>query len=380
MIRTETVPRAVRTVFANGLTVLGVTVFGWSASALLVVYWVEAGIAMTRGMVQGLFARHEPAEVDVPFGIVAESLQDKRGSVSFGPLPPLYPRNVSVVLTSGFVLLVFWPLSGLVVLASAVGSTLPVGTILLAIVVILLGHGLELVDYLESGGYTDDSPREALLRRYVVGVVLLGMFGVFVPSYSSVSVLLVGVVLVKLAIDIATGWLGGTTDSITEWGTDSTTLEIPESEPTAVFQVERRSLLVRSLGLAPFCLILDPYIVFTFAAVIAGLLGGATIGLTAGILTLGVVGVGRIARTDIETGRLEYHVYPERIVAYDRLLDTPQWAVNRRMITGVTVESSLLDWVRPGSQTVVVSIYEERRVFKSLRRPEQFVEVLSDTE
>jgi hypothetical protein len=96
----------------NLVAVIGVATLGWSAGALLVVYWVEAGVALVRGILQGPFAKREPEDGTPEQRRVKDrymplsSWDDKRSGVSIGLLPPVYPRNMSGVLSSTIVMLI----------------------------------------------------------------------------------------------------------------------------------------------------------------------------------------------------------------------------------------------------------------------------------
>ena len=113
------------------------------------------------------------------------------------------------------------------------------------------------------------------------------------------------------------------------------------------------------------------------AAIVAGLIGGLVVGVAVFGVGIVVAMLGLAVRTDVERGHLEYHVYPDRIVAYDGLLDAPQWSIDRSKIEEVTIKPSRLDRIRPGSRTVVVSTYGDDRRLRALRRPEAFTDASS---
>jgi len=375
----DDVTQELRAGLTNLVAVLGVAVLGWSASALLVVYWVEAGVALVRGILQGPFARREPADVSPEQQRVRDrytplaSWEDKRGGVSIGPLPPVYPRNMSAVLSSVLVTLIFWPIAGALVIAT-VGAKFPVETVLLAIVGVVAGHSVGLINYFRNGKYVENTVGSAMSRRYTIGVLVLAVGGVSVLSTASPpSVLFLIVALGKLFADLAIARSEASNDPRTEWDEETLAEQIPTAAPTAVFEANRRNLLLRAAGMAPFVMLIPPYLFVGIAAVFAGLVGGPVAGVAVFAIGAVVATLSFVVRTDVERGHLEYHVYPDRIVAHDRLFDEPQWSLARTTVEEVTVESSRLDRVRPGSRTVVVSTYGDDRRLRALRRPKAFV-------
>jgi hypothetical protein len=383
VIELDGVTEEVRVALTNFVAVLGVAVLGWSAGALLVVYWVEAGVAIARGIVQGSFARRDPEDLTAGQQAVRDtyiplsSWDDKRGGVSIGPLPPIYPRNISTVLNSAMVTLIFWPIAGGLVIA-AVGAELPIGTVLLAVVGVVAGHAIGLINYFRNDRYAENTVGSAMSRRYTLGIFVLGIGGVYVISRASPpSVLLVIVAVGKLLAELAIARAEASNDTLTGWDEESLDDQIPDVEPTAVFEANRRDLLLRTAGIAPLYILIPPYMFAGLAAVPAGLLGGLAVGVATLAVGIVIIVLSLVVRFDVERGHLEYHVYPDQIVAYDRLLDAPQWSVSRRKIEAVTSKPSRLDRIRPGSQTVVVSTYGDDRRLRALRRPGSFVDALS---
>ena len=375
----------VRAVLTNLVAVVGVAVLGWSAGALLVVYWVEAGVALARGFLQGPFARRDPEDLTAGQQTIKEtyiplsSWENKRGGVSMGPLPPIYPRNVSTVLNSAMVTLIFWPIAGGLVIAT-VGAEGPIGTVLLAVVGVVVGHTIGLVGYFRNDRYLENTVGSAISRRYTVGVLFLGVGGVFVLSRASPpSVLFLIVAVGKLLADLAVTRVETSSDPLTEWDEGSHE-QAPETEPAAVFETNRRDLLFRAAGIAPLYILIPPYLFVGVAAAVAGLFGGLVVGVTTLAVGLVVMMLSLVVRFDVERGHLEYRVYPEQVVAYDTLLDAPQWSVERRTIENVAVEPSRLDRIRPGSQTVVISTYGDDRRLRALRRPKRLVDAFDSEE
>jgi hypothetical protein len=372
-----------RAVLTNVVPVLGVAVLGWSAGALLVVYWVEAGVALACGMIKGPFAQRDPEDMTAGQQTVRDtyiplsSWDDKSGYVSIGPLPPIYPRNISTMLTSAAVTLIFWPIAGALVIA-AVGAEFPIGTVLLAVVGVIAGQTVGLVNYFRNDRYVENNVVSAMSRRYTIGILVLGVGGVFAISRASPpSVLFLVVAVGKLLADLAIARAEASNDPLTDWDEETLAEQIPTEEPTAVFETDRQNLLLRAAGMAPFFIFIPPYIFVGVAAVLAGLFGGIVAGVAVFALGMVIAILSLVVRIDVERGHLEYHVYPDRIVAYDRLLDAPQWSVDRTKIEETDIKPSRRDRIRPGSRTVVVSTYGDDHRLRALQRPESFVDASS---
>ena len=365
--------RAVRAAFSNVVPLLGVAVLGWPASLLLVVYWIEGGVALLRGAFQALFARQEPEYGTIPGVVPGKAVADKRGGVSVGSLPPIYPRNARAVFAAVSVLLIFWPIGGGVV-ATAVDTAVPVGAVLLAVAGVVIGHAAGLVEYLRSERYAGVSVRLALFGRSTVGVLVFGVAGAGLLSIvSAPSAVLLAVVSLKFVADLLIGDGEETDADLTGWDGESSEVETPDGSPTATFRADRQSLLARAAGFGPLYLLVPPYLFAAAGAVSVGLFVGPGAGVSAFGVAVVVTAVAVAVRTDIEVGHLEYRVYRDRIVAYDTLLDAPQWALKRKTIEDATVASSVFDPIRPGTRTVVVSTFGDDRRLRALERPEAFV-------
>jgi hypothetical protein len=59
------------------------------------------------------------------------------------------------------------------------------------------------------------------------------------------------------------------------------------------------------------------------------------------VALIGAIIVG--IETDLRYGHLEYRLYDDCVVAYDRLLETPQWCVELDEITGTETSVAFLD-------------------------------------
>jgi hypothetical protein len=352
-------------------------VLDWSVGALLLVYWIESGVAIARGLFQGLFAQREPRDTAVP-SMLGGSWSEKRGGVSVGPFPPIYPRNVHIVFSGIVVLVLFWPVVGGVagLAANSTAGEVPVGSVAVAVVGVFASNTVAAVDYVRNERYTNCTARSAVPQRYVFGVFLFGVGGLYALERAAApSVVFAAAAAGKLLVDLfVTGFEPD--DGLGDWADEPLEERVPAGEPAAVFRTDRRGLLARAPVLVPLYLLAPPYTVLPLAAGIVGL----AFGLGAGLATLGVaaaaVTVGRVVGADVESGHVEYRVYPRRIVAYDTLLDAPQWTVRPGTVENVTTTETAFERVLPGGPTVAVSTYDEDRRLYALERPEAFVETV----
>lgn len=374
MARFDDSTRAPRAVLSNLVPVVGVAVLDWSVTALLLVYWIESGVAIARGLFQGLFAQREPGDTVVP-SLPGSSWSEKRGGVSVGPLPPIYPRNVHVVFSGIVVLAFFWPLVGgvVAVAAEAGAGEVPAGSVGLAVVGVLASNLVAAVDYVRNERYADCNVRAAIPQRYVFGVFLFGIGGLYALERAAAPpVVFAAAAAGKLLVDLfVIGF--EPSDGLGDWADDPLERQTPDGEPVAVFRTDRRSLLARAPTLVPLYLIAPPYTVLPLAAGLVGL----AFGLGAGVVAVGVaaaaVTVGRVVGADVEFGHLEYRVYRDRVVAYDTLLDAPQWELKRTAVDDAAVESSVLDALGGGARTVRLSTFGDDRRLRAVARPAAFV-------
>lgn len=377
VVQSDSRIRVGRALLANLVPVVGIAALDWSVAALLIVYWVEAAVVTLRGAFQGLFARREPGAVALT-SLPGQSWDEKRGGVAFGPLPPIYPRNVHVVLSGLGALLVFWPFAGAAVAAVVdTAGGVPVGGVTLAVVGVVASNVVGAVDYLRHERHADCSVRSAMPGRYVFGVFMLGIGGLYALQRAAApSVVLIAAASAKLLVDLLVAGFDSE-DRLDDWAEEPLERKLPEGEPIATVRTDRRSLHLRAPTLTPLFLIAPPYVVFSLVAALAGVF----VGWQTGVATLGVaavvVALGRVVGADVEHGHIEYRVYPTRLVAYDTLLDAPQWVVERRTIENVTVASSVLDAVGRDARTVVVSTYCDDRRLQAVERPEAFVDAVT---
>ncbi|SNZ12750.1 hypothetical protein SAMN06269185_1904 [Natronoarchaeum philippinense] len=349
----------------NAVPVAGLVWLGWHASTLLVLYWFEAGVVLFRGAFEGLFAALPSGPAGRGHVFPFDELQSKRGSRRLvGWLPPVYPRNVPVVLNTLIVLALVWPLAGIGVYAVVVDGPLSPGSpwsVALAAGGIVLGHGATAVESLRAGRYERESAHSVLSQRHVVGLLaslLPGALWVDAADGSGrlgVWIGLTVIVCVKLAFDLYEWSASGSdghrsriaqlvsrvrADSIGE----TRSVETPDGEPVERLRTDARAVRLRGAALgAVYGVMPLSGIALAVATAATWLWLGPNAALLAAAVCLLPSVLAHALAQDVQFGHLEYRVYETDLVAYDRLLETPQWRVSLDNISNLRTASGLID-------------------------------------
>lgn len=350
---------------ANVLPLIGLLLFDWGLAHLLIVYWVEITVSGLRRTLEATFAGRRGATgdwaaVDSRWGWRSpfRSLREKRGGVRLHPALPLtYPRSFPRVFDLGRVLLGLSLLSGAGLWFATAGSNVFVGSLLVAGTTTLVREGTTLADHLRSRDYERLVPHAILTPRSVLGAVVLTIAVVWsvalVPTPAeSVGLALALVYLVRVGFDVY-GFVGpgerfdplDPHEADFESATDDAWQPVatPQGDPTAVFDTNRYAVWISAVvgGLLG---ILNPRRFATVAA--TGFLGFVGVGLTWAVVGGAAVVVMFVVYTlverDLRWGHVEYRVYEDSVVCYDRLLAEPQWRLDRNHIRGAAGRSGSL--------------------------------------
>jgi hypothetical protein len=369
--------RLVRPATTLLVPVVGVVVFDWRLRFVLLFYWLEVGVTVVRQSVEATFAGRPNSEegrmLRPPFG----KLREKRGGIAMpGPLPALYPRAVPTVFMSVFVALATWGLIGtqIIALGGQVDLSAPPLEILLGTPVdspgrrlellfgatgIVIGQSATFVSNVQNRPYQDLSARAIVGPRQIAGPILFLLVfvaGLFLSDGNLAAVrdpVFAVVVIGRTGLDAAEEF--GVTDRYLPEGFkrdvqigEPDSVPSGDGEPRSRWRVHRPSVVcVRMLtspgrvfsnrdGLLYLFLSLFVWIAVdgvTGTVIAAGIL--ATVALIGAI----VIGI----ETDLRYGHLEYRLYDDCVVAYDRLLATPQWRVELDRITGTETSVAFLD-------------------------------------
>ncbi|WP_435360365.1 DUF6498-containing protein [Haloarchaeobius sp. DFWS5] len=323
---------------ANAMLLAGVFVFGWSVELVLVLYWFESGVVLCRNAVEALFAQRLPSEWTRQ-NLPLERLVNVRGSVEpVSWLPPLYPRNVPFVGRGLFIFALFWPIAGVVTLGLYGLSDPATGShALLALPVVVGRHVVELVQYVRTGRYEDESAQSAFSGLQALLLLVLSVVALFLAAIGGTahrgSMLTFGLVFCcKFGYDLVDAnvlGLGDFADRHTDDGvTDPDPISLPERAPYVRVSTTTRSVALEAGLLGALETVAGVTPLLLCVAGFVGLFAGGLVGAAIGVLAVGV------ARTTIElvvawltVGTIEYRVYPESVVGYNTLFDEPQWRV-----------------------------------------------------
>ena len=364
----------VPTALVNLLPLVGVLRFGWDPTTLLVVYALELVISLPLAGAAALFAERPPRpDRDGSTVIdVSDELSRRRGSVQPTTwLPPVYPRNLPFAAAVGYATVLFGivlliAFSNVSIVATALGRPDVIGST----AALVVGGAVETWRERVRGDRRDASPyavietpaRQAL---FVVFVLLV------VAGFDGVGPLgvLVGLVVGKLLVEWSgyragrsdggwlTGWLSGpeTVDP------ESDTVPIPEGDPDIRVPTDDRAVLYTGVldvvgRLAPFVLLPFAFLWFAVLSLLGDAPPAATIG--SGLAVVGLL-VGYLALHTttfyLRYAPLEYRRYGDRLVAYDTLVDEPQWTSPIEVLYGAEVVTDRLPDRLLGTRTVAVT-------------------------
>jgi len=361
---------------ANLFPLVGVAVLGWNPETLVVVYALELLFSFPLAGVKALFAQR-PVRSDREGSTVLDvesDLTGRCGSVVLVQwLPPVYPRNLPFVTAVVTTAVMFLIMLG-VVLSNVmdVGAALGQSGVLVSLAGLVVGQSVETWrDYLRDGGYETASPysvietvaREAFFVTFALvitpGITAFGPTPVF------------GFLLfLKLFVE----WSGhrasqGGGGRLTRWlaGPDASAdsrdpVSVPDADPTVRVPVDRRGAFYTGLfdvlvTLAPFTA--APFVILWLITV--GLFVDGSSPLVTAFSSVAVLTLylGYLAANVVEFylayGPLEYRRHADRIVAYDTLVDEPQWSAPVDVLRDVHVVPDRLADRLFGTRTVVVT-------------------------
>lgn len=368
----ETVPPLVRflpLLCANCIPLYGVVQLGWQPDMLIVLYVVELLFVFLLAGVKALFAAQPPKEEESDLVSVSDAtLSDSRGSMTLVSwLPPIYPRNVPFAL--GIVQPILWLSVAFTIVLSTVIEPLGVlqqPTFWVAMVGVFIGHlGETATQYFRGQEYEQLSVYGVLeppARHGFLLVMLLVVLGGLLETGFGGIVALAILVGVKILAD----WATYQTEAVTEMGrlrrwlagpgmrnTDSEPTEqvpVPEGDLTARLPADQRTVLISAV-LRSIPKSLQKHLPLAGMAWIVVLVvaGEALSALQFQLITLGLIVGALIFGTIAETvswyvryGGIEYQRRGDRIVAYDRFFEIPQWSTPINEIRNVEVASDRL--------------------------------------
>ena len=327
---------------ANLLPLGGILFLDWDPGTLALVYCVEILLSVLLAGAKATFAQRPPASADGGvLSVGSTALTERRGSVDLLEwLPPVYPRNLPFAFgvfggVAWTAIFLFAFLSGFLDPLVALGEPAVLASIA-ALVAAQVGNIAQ--RYVGRKQYETASPYAVVdtpLRQAFVLVFVLA-----VVAGAGPTAVLVVIVLGKIAIEWAgysgaeeglLGWLTGPERS--EQRTRQDSLDVPDGPPVTAFRPDRQAVLLtgtlRALVRAPWTLLLL-VVVWVVLVGLSGVPFTSPLGIGVAAVLFGVVLPGTVCRRLLEYyltyGTMRYQCRDGTLVAYDSLVETPQWA------------------------------------------------------
>ncbi|MFC4408038.1 hypothetical protein [Haloarchaeobius iranensis] len=347
---------------ANLAIPVAVVVFAWSPLSAVALLLTDIVLCIGRMATEQLFAgrprddtdrpRYRPVQLS-PFWQkeIYGSLLRKRGAIRFGGrLPPVYPRNLPFVLeTAGGALVVV----GL--LFAGVWSVVPpvTGALDAALLVVLpavaLRHVAVVATWSATGRYERAAATTVRRRREFLYAGLVACLAVlFVGASERAAIGVVLALVPKVAFDLRDAGIGPAPGTTADTAEDS--LELPVTSPRETFEQRASAVYGSAAGIAVFHL-LFPGLPVVYLVVLLGIAAESVL-LSVVLLTATFIAVFvlDLVAVWLAHANVEYRLYDDRLVAYDRLLDEPQWSLPFDDVTDVTAHPQ-----RPEDQLLVDS-------------------------
>ena len=326
-------------VAGNLLPLVGVAVWEWNLTSLLVIYWLEALTTTLLAAIKALFAKQGSPELYVLQPMA--NLRAKRGGLQLrSGWPLIYPRNVPFAVSIlGVWCMAVLPVSLLTWLSLDL-TPMVSGGLLVGLAALVASHLTDFrVDYISAERYTDVSAQELTRTPAQQVLVLFCLLPFITGEAASGAVLLGGIVLAKTAGEAYRFYVDHMSQplvAVTDWLQQSTLIEteslqesppeieLPDAPVDGRVETDTAAIILGSipdivLGLVSRGGILLGLVVIFGITVDSPLV----VGFAAAVL-LAVVAVAALSRW-LRFGTIEYQRRDHEIVAYDRLLAEPQW-------------------------------------------------------
>ena len=361
-------------VVANLLPLVGVVVWNWDVSTLLVLYYVEGVSTTLVAGVKVLFAERASREFGTSNQPLAELREKRGGWVPRRGWPPMYVRNVPFALTVLGVFTFVWLGYGVVLsFTVAVRLETVLSTVLVVnAAVLLVSHLVEFrTEYIGSGECATVSARmvAATPARQLLLLICLVPFAGLVGSGAG-DLLLGAVVCAKLAAELAgfyaehagrpSGRIGRLLVGPRDTSAPPPELDLPDRRPDARVRPDTRAVLLG--GLAPILtgFASRPGYLAGVVLVFGVLVFSPTV-VAAAATALALVAAGKLASHYLRYGTVEYQRRGEQLVAYDTALDEPQWATTVTSLDGVSAANHISDRVLGTTTLSIAGIESDER-------------------
>lgn len=366
---------------ANLLPLLGLFVFDWGITNLLVVYWLEGGVAVVVGFVKTGPARL--VTLPLPDSRREPSIQIKRGSVTVSGLR-FYARNGPLLM---LLLATFgvWLATGLLAFYRSTSpfaySTTTLPTVVTVASLLSLSHLITVQSYFNDQRYRRTPPTETAgpPLAYVFGIASLVLLLADLTDHplnlSWLTSFPVVIVTGKTVLELLTRCrnrsrfeqISTDTDPFTversfrqRMSPKQLTAELPSvSRPNTWPQLTVRPTRLGIFAASPFVGLEHRVfgtwfgLLFAFTTVIVILGGSWSFALIlGGIALVGLILCGLLILYP-RNATLEYELYDDQLVCYDRWLQEPQWKLPYAEIERVSITRSRVGQ-RLGYSTVII--------------------------
>lgn len=390
---------------SNAAIIAGAAVFDWNSLTVVAVFVADGVLGLIRISFEKAFARQPPADgyshlTERPQLVLwNENLLEKYGSVQISDrFPSLTIRHLPYAIKELVWLVV---VGGLITLWYRSASAATIAPTLVTVLPLFVArHALIIAVWADKDVYEHSAPDSVrhFSDLYLILLVALAVF-LISPQQPDLVVLAAVLVLVpKLLFDLREAGIGPW--PLTFDPTIDTSIE-ERSEPTEtpryVFQTDNQALLERGYIHIGIPYVLNPGLlplVFIAAVIwplIDFLVGSAWYAIHVTLLLALVFTVPlmlevshRIIR--LGYGNVEYRIYDDKLVAYDRYLEEIQWVVPFDDIRSISTEQQTIRSARilplTTSELTAVELEcatsEDRRV-EFLAQPDEFVRIVRES-
>lgn len=392
---------------SNVAIVAGAVAFEWNSLTVVALFVVDGLLGFVRMSLERAFARRPVADKYYPpttpytpnewYRII----MDKVGSIQISDrLPCLTVRYLqytiaiwNMIFVVGIILGLGW---------YTVEPTSSVAPTLVAILPLLVAkHASIVAVWAEKGVYEHASPATVRHRSVLYSGALI-VIAIFVIAPQPLN-LVVGTTVImigpKLLIDFREAGIGPwplTFDPTSD--TKRNHFSAPTGMPRYVFQTDHRALLswaCLEIGIpyilhpGMFVFLLTAVLIWPFVSFLTTILSFGELATFSGTLvfalppTVGLVLGVSYFLTWLGHANVEYRIYDDDLVAYDRYLEEPQWVVPVDDIESVSTnrKTLLLARVIPSATSEFTTVYlecatGEDRELEFLERPDEFVRIV----
>lgn len=390
--RLRELPRwAILAVSTAALAPVAAASVGFPPTALGTFLWTAGYLVLGWVGVVALFTEH-PTEFRYEFGVFGVSLDgltERRGGVSLGDLPPIYPRNLPVSLGL-FGAVGLWTVFGVFVLQPIVPADLTVSLATAGLLVVFGGNLLveTATVYLPERQYSAISvtnPVRRGLEFLVVAAVLVTLTRVETDTPRQLGLLVSGITAGYVFLrqrpgkfDHYTGRVASALGITPDLEPVPETIPTPEGDAHTTVTVSARGTwrgavraTVTSDALLPVWTIVGIAVALaTVFTLDSGDLGVAfsTLAPLAVVVPVALVTLVPLKITEhvLANATTEYRVFDDALVAYDTRLTAIQWRIPVTEVESVSVADG----------TVTVETRERKRTLRHVTDPDRLVGAL----